>query len=94
VEYVDRVLTCTQCRAEFVFSGGEQEFFADKGFKSDPRRCKQCKAKQKGKVFRLRPETRTTCAQCGKETTVPFKPVLGKPMLCRLCFMNSKEQVS
>lgn len=27
-----------------------------------------------------------TCAECGKATTVPFKPTQGKPVLCRDCF--------
>jgi CxxC-x17-CxxC domain-containing protein len=26
------------------------------------------------------------CADCGKDTTVPFKPTQGKPVLCRECF--------
>ena len=26
------------------------------------------------------------CAECGKATTVPFKPTQGKPVLCRDCF--------
>ena len=37
-----------------------------------------------------RSETRTTCSQCGKETTVPFKPTQGRPVLCRECFQQKK----
>lgn len=29
-----------------------------------------------------------TCASCGKETTVPFKPVEGRPVYCRDCFQQ------
>jgi len=33
-----------------------------------------------------------TCAECGKATTVPFKPTPGgKPVLCRDCFRASKN---
>ena len=32
-----------------------------------------------------------TCSKCGKETTVPFKPTQGKPVLCRECYKNSKN---
>jgi CxxC-x17-CxxC domain-containing protein len=39
----------------------------------------------------VRPETRTNCSQCGAETTVPFKPTQGRPVLCRSCF---QQQVS
>jgi CxxC-x17-CxxC domain-containing protein len=33
-----------------------------------------------------RTETRTECSACGIETTVPFKPTQGRPVLCRSCF--------
>jgi CxxC-x17-CxxC domain-containing protein len=36
----------------------------------------------------VRPETRTTCSECGAETTVPFKPTQGRPVLCRSCFQK------
>jgi CxxC-x17-CxxC domain-containing protein len=35
-------------------------------------------------------ETRTTCSQCGKETTVPFKPTQGRPVFCRECFQQRR----
>ena len=44
MEYHDKVLKCGECGAEFVFTAGEQMFFADKGFKNEPKRCKACKA--------------------------------------------------
>ena len=46
MEYQDKVLKCAECDAEFVFTAGEQMFFADKGFKNEPKRCKSCKAKR------------------------------------------------
>ena len=46
MEYHDKVLKCSECGAEFVFTAGEQMFFADKGFKNEPKRCKGCKAKR------------------------------------------------
>jgi CxxC-x17-CxxC domain-containing protein len=38
----------------------------------------------------VRPETRTTCSECGAETTVPFKPTQGRPVLCRSCFQKQQ----
>ncbi len=46
MEYHDKVLKCAECSQEFVFTAGEQMFFADKGFKNEPKRCKDCKAKR------------------------------------------------
>jgi CxxC-x17-CxxC domain-containing protein len=35
-------------------------------------------------------ETRATCSQCGKDTTVPFRPTQGRPIFCRECFTQKK----
>jgi CxxC-x17-CxxC domain-containing protein len=50
MSFEDRTLTCVQCGAPFVFSAGEQEFFAQRGLESDPKRCATCRkaAKRKG----------------------------------------------
>ena len=90
MEFTDRVLKCNDCGAEFIFTAGEQLFFHDKQFKNDPKHCKQCKAKRVRGGPRVRPETRTTCSACGAETTVPFKPTQGRPVLCRSCFQKNQ----
>jgi CxxC-x17-CxxC domain-containing protein len=96
MEYHDKVLKCSDCNQEFVFTAGEQMFFADKGFKNEPKRCKDCKAKrsqspgQSSNNFQ-RSETKTTCSQCGKETTVPFRPTQGRPVFCRECFQQRRS---
>ncbi|MGH7753114.1 MAG: CxxC-x17-CxxC domain-containing protein [Gemmatimonadales bacterium] len=30
------------------------------------------------------------CSDCGKETTVPFKPTEGRPVYCRDCFQKHR----
>jgi len=97
MEYRDRVLKCTDCGAEFVFTAGEQLFYADKGFKNEPKRCRSCKAKRSQSLngpSLHRVETTTTCTQCGKETTVPFKPTQGRPVYCRECFQQRRTTAS
>lgn len=32
-----------------------------------------------------------TCAACGCETTVPFRPIEGRPVYCRDCFQAQKS---
>jgi CxxC-x17-CxxC domain-containing protein len=97
MQFTDRYLKCSDCSNEFVFTAGEQLFFYDKQFKNDPKRCKLCKAKRAGLGRSANPngvatlpfsrtETRTECSACGIETTVPFKPTQGRPVLCRSCF--------
>ncbi len=100
MDFVDRILTCTDCGGEFIFTAGEQLFFLDKQFKNDPKRCKPCKSRRGALGANAatgsgpaaagisRTETRTVCSECGIETTVPFKPTQGRPVLCRLCYKN------
>src|SRR5215469_16089468 len=100
MEFLDRILTCADCGGEFIFTAGEQLFFFDKQFKNDPKRCKPCKSKRSGAGLKAgtgpaaaglsRTETRTECSACGIETTVPFKPTQGRPVLCRQCFQNKR----
>jgi CxxC-x17-CxxC domain-containing protein len=94
MEYHDKVLKCADCGGEFVFTAGEQMFFADKGFKNEPKRCKACKSNRaqgsEGGATVARVETKTVCSQCGKETTVPFKPTQGRPVYCRECFQQRR----
>ena len=99
MEFQDKVLRCIDCGAGFTFTAGEQLFFHDKHFQNEPKRCKSCKAKRLALVaapaFRqglqnTRVETRATCCQCGKETTVPFRPTQGRPIFCRECFTQKK----
>lgn len=102
MDFMDRILKCSDCGNDFIFAAGEQLFFFDRQFKNDPKRCKLCKAKRAG-LGRVasgvvedaalplsRTETRTDCSACGIETTVPFKPTQGRPVFCRACFQTKR----
>lgn len=86
--FADRDVLCVGCGEMFVFSAGEQQFFQEKGFTNEPKHCKQCKGKRRGGGDRRRVESRVTCSECGSDTTVPFKPTQGRPVLCATCFRN------
>ena len=45
--YEDKTLVCKECGEEFVFTAGEQEFYAEKGFVNEPQRCKSCRDARK-----------------------------------------------
>lgn len=45
--YADKVITCADCGQEFTFTGGEQEFYAQRGFTEPPKRCPSCRAARK-----------------------------------------------
>lgn len=42
----DKELECKECGQMFVFTSGEQVFFAEKGF-GDPIRCPECRKNRK-----------------------------------------------
>jgi CxxC-x17-CxxC domain-containing protein len=47
VTYVDRTLTCVDCGVEFIHSAADQEYYVQKGFVSDPKRCTSCRASRR-----------------------------------------------
>ncbi len=95
----DKTLSCVECRNDFTFPAGEQEFFASKGFTNEPSRCPQCRAARKGQqrggygdsYGSEREMHPAVCAQCGKDTTVPFRPRGDKPVYCSDCFSGMKS---
>ncbi len=105
MDFLDRPLMCADCGNEFVFTAGEQLFFLNKQFKNDPKRCKPCKGKRQSTTLAkpgsgalraagFRTETRTSCSTCNIETTVPFRPTQGRPVLCRECFQKRQTPLA
>jgi CxxC-x17-CxxC domain-containing protein len=93
MEYRDKTLVCIECHQSFIWTAGEQLFYADKNFKNEPKRCRECKNRRSarlGQTPRERVETQATCSQCGKDTTVPFRPTQGRPVYCKECFQQRK----
>lgn len=35
---------------------------------------------------------KATCSDCGNECDIPFKPTQGRPVYCRNCFRNHKDE--
>jgi CxxC-x17-CxxC domain-containing protein len=92
----DKSLTCKDCGNEFAFSASEQEFYTEKGFANEPGRCPECRAARKqqtrgGFNRGQRPQREmhpATCASCGTQTQVPFRPSGDRPVYCSDCFSN------
>jgi CxxC-x17-CxxC domain-containing protein len=86
--YQDRTLTCRDCGDSFLFSAGEQTFFASKGLQNDPQRCTSCRAvaKQNRTAGAAREYHAAVCARCGQQAMVPFAPRNDRPVYCSSCF--------
>ena len=96
--YQDRILTCRDCGQDFTFTAGEQEFFASRGLTNTPGRCPSCRAARRGghggQSFAPRSRStenyETTCATCGRPTSVPFIPREDRPVYCNDCFQSQR----
>lgn len=91
--YEDKNLTCQDCGSTFVFSADDQQYHAEKGYSNEPKRCPSCRQARRsdsgggGGYGRAPREMHpATCAQCGKETQVPFLPRGDRPVYCSDCF--------
>ena len=75
--YEDKTLVCKDCGKEFVWTAGEQEFYASRGFENATRGERQ--------MFDA------VCASCGKTCKVPFQPREDRPVYCSECFAKMKQ---
>lgn len=88
--FEDKTLKCRECGEDFVFTAGEQEFYASKGFENEPKMCKACRAARKAGAKGTREMFAAVCADCGKECQVPFNPTDGKPVYCSECYAERR----
>ena len=89
----DKMITCKDCNSTFAFTETEQAFYREKGFDNEPQRCPDCRAARKqqrtgGRDNGQREMFPAVCAECGKQTTVPFKPNNEKPVYCKDCYQS------
>lgn len=93
--FVDEQLTCVDCEQEFTFSADEQQRHAELGFQNKPKRCHPCRAEKKRRMGTDRGGSNSsgpreyhtaTCAECGQQAKVPFKPRGDRPVYCSACF--------
>jgi CxxC-x17-CxxC domain-containing protein len=110
VSYADKTLTCRDCGQPFVFTAGEQEFYASRGLVNEPGRCPSCRAarrsSQAGGVYGSsygegggygggqREMFSAICSNCGKEARVPFQPRTDRPVYCSDCFQQVRGTTS
>ena len=100
MSFKDKSIQCSDCGTTFTFSADEQELFAARGYTNDPKRCPSCRQARKAdhagySSYGDRSQRQmfpAVCAECGKDTEVPFKPREGGAVYCNECY--SKVRVS
>ncbi len=102
MNYEDKTLTCLDCGKPFVFSADDQAYHAQKAFTNEPKRCTSCRQARRsqstggysqgtgGYSQGPREMHPVVCAECGKDTTVPFRPRGDRPVYCSDCFSKQR----
>ena len=97
MSFQEKSLECSDCGATFTFSVEEQEFFQSKGYVNEPKRCPECRQARKSERYgnssygSRRQMFPATCAECGKDTEVPFEPRGDKPVYCSDCYRKVRQ---
>jgi CxxC-x17-CxxC domain-containing protein len=94
MSFQEKTLKCADCGTDFSFTAEEQEFYQSKGYTNEPKRCPSCREARKTQRTGSRGDSygpprqmfSAICAQCGKETKVPFEPTNGRPVYCSDCY--------
>jgi CxxC-x17-CxxC domain-containing protein len=97
--FEEKTLECSDCGNTFTFSAEEQEFFQSKGYTNEPKRCPGCRQARKQERsgsggYGYRPQRQmfpAVCAECGKDTEVPFEPREDRPVYCSDCFRKVRS---
>ena len=90
--FEDKTIQCSDCGKEFPFTVEEQEFFQSKGYTNEPKRCPDCRQSRKSERYgnsgygAPRQMFPAVCAECNKDTEVPFEPRNDRPVYCRDCY--------
>jgi CxxC-x17-CxxC domain-containing protein len=95
MSFESKSLNCSDCGSEFMFSAGEQSFFASRGLRNEPKRCPSCRLVVRFSRTGRDPATLSdvNCAECGAITRVPFKPKGYRPVLCNGCLATKKTTI-
>ncbi len=97
--FQDRTLDCAECGEQFVFSADDQQYHSERGY-TDPKRCPACRRARRSQLGPSgggggsradRPMYPAVCAQCGRDTEVPFEPRGDRPVYCNECFAQQRS---
>ncbi len=99
--FEDMTITCKDCGNEFVWTAGEQEFFAERGLTNKPVRCKDCRS-SRNKTEASEDDETIVCKDCGNEFIFTAgeqkfyaeKGLTNKPVRCKSCRRNKNARHS
>ena len=99
MSFQDKSIHCSASGTIFTLSAEDQGIFQSWGFANEPKRCFSCRQTRKPERYENgshsniigRHMFRATCADCGKDTRIPFEPRSGRPVYCSDCYRKVRQ---
>jgi CxxC-x17-CxxC domain-containing protein len=94
MSFQSKSIHCSNCLAIFTVNSEKQEFLQAWGYTNDLKLCPSCLRARKlerygtGNYGHSMPHQmfRAICADCGRNTEVPFEPRRGRRVYCSECY--------
>lgn len=92
MSFEDRSIRCSECGTTFILSAEKQQLSQSWGIDVEDKRCPACIRGESrygagnNENSTHRQMYRATCAECGKDTEVPFKPQAYRRVYCSNCY--------
>ncbi len=98
MSFQEKILTCVTAANNSIY-GRRTGVFSPPRVHNEPKRCPECRRSENPSDMRNANQHNNSprqmypaiCAQCGKETMVPFKPRGDKPVYCQECYNKMKN---
>ncbi len=90
--FEDKTIVCKDCGNEFVWTAGEQQFFAERGLTNQPVRCKDCRS-NRNSTEPSEDDKTIVCKDCenefvwtaGEQKFFAERGLTNQPVRCKPC---------
>jgi CxxC-x17-CxxC domain-containing protein len=94
MSFQDKSIVCSDCWTTFTVSAEKQKFCQAWGYTIELKRCPSCCWARKSEEYGTGGYGHSTrrqmfpavCAECGRDTKVPFEPRAGRRVYCGECY--------
>ncbi|HMO53036.1 MAG TPA: zinc-ribbon domain-containing protein [Tepidiformaceae bacterium] len=76
--FADKQISCRDCSTMFVFTAGEQEFYANKGLMNEPTRCQSCRSAKPTMATSAMATSPASAARRRARCTRPAAPIAAR----------------
>lgn len=92
LQFTDITLFDKDTGEPFIFTAGEQEFFARQGFTNVPTRSPDRRKAVRDQRYKGKPVFNVTCLGCGRVGKIMQEPADPRQIFCQYCFAERWNQ--